>query len=128
MNTAIKAPDQMNEQELLLSVLHHDAINRNNYFVRFELDKAAKQRGEDDYVKQVWNKDTSQSLCTYNNTQYDMYIALHSFNQKKRNGNRIFTYNAFYFDLDWHYDDRMNEYVERCENTLESLNKAYSYI
>lgn len=126
MNTTLaKVPENMDEQQMFLSILHHDAANRNNYFVRFEIDKKAKEQKDERYCKNTWAFNSSFALTRYDNEHHDVYIGLHSYNRKERDGNHIFSYNAIYFDLDWHYSNRMNELDQRMTNTLNALHEAY---
>lgn len=127
------------EQEVFLSVLHHDAMKRGGFFARLDL---RKENGEN-RNKTKWASKKSYSLMTTDDS-YNRYITLNSFHnieeecsifidgqeQKvlqatlKRDTNHLHAISTVYLDLDFH-DGTMQEIQERVRNTKELLNHAY---
>lgn len=128
------------EQELFLSILHHDVCKRGGFFSRMDIKEDADGEVE---VKQRWSTKNAYRLMTTDDS-YNRYIAINTFHNIKeecvivvngqeqtvtkgihrRHRDYLHAISTVYLDLDFH-DGIMDEIQERVRNTKEFLNTAY---
>ncbi len=108
----------IDEQEMFLSILYHDARGGNAIRLLLGEEEDGKR-----YVCHFANRDYRK--VGYRSTKYNAYTTVNTFKTYKRNAGEVYNFSGIFIDLDGHNfktEEKMDKAIER---TKKRLQKAF---
>ncbi len=110
--------EDLDEQDLFLSVLYHDA--RGGHAIRMLL---GEREGSKPYVRHYASKDYAK--VGYRSGKYDAYVTVNTFRAYERKSEEAYNLSGIFIDLDGHDFKTFDQMDAAIERTKERLRKAY---
>ncbi len=110
--------EEYDEQELFLSILHHDSRNGNILRMLLCEDGQGKR-----FAKHFGNRDVKR--IAYRSSINDAYVSINTFKGFRRKSESVYNFGAIYIDLDGHDFPTVKEMDAAIERTKNRLRRAY---
>lgn len=115
---ALEPLEEIDEQDLFLSILYHDA--RGGNAIRMLL---GENEGEKPYVRHFANRDYRK--IGYRSTRYNAYASVNTFKSYKRVSDDVYNLSGIFIDLDGHDFKTVEAMDAAIRRTKKRLQKAF---